>query len=634
MTTLLEPFYQPDILDGILLPGDTWHPYPKAAERQNWESLPRSVSKSILEEGESAQDTPWPHLPASLYLEYLVNGNRSNFESSYFLRREILISLVLAECMDGRGRFIGVVADAVWSICEESTWCLPAHINAQTAGVELPDTLEPIVDLFAAETGALLSWTMYLLDSQLSRVSTMIVPRMQREIQQRILAPCLTRDDFWWMGFGDRVVNNWNPWINSNWLSCVLLVEKDKQRHLDAMAKILRSLDKFLDPYPEDGGCDEGPSYWGVAGASLYDGLSMLLSTTNGKLDIFKQPLVQNIGKYIYRVHIGGNYYINFADASAVLTPDPMLVYRYGQSIQDPAMQAFGAWLFRQSTSREKNIRSYPRSSRNLWRILATLFGMMEVGDSPAYPPYIKDVWLPGLQVIAAREQAGSEHGFFLAAKGGHNDESHNHNDVGHFIVYRDGLPLLVDVGVETYTRKTFSPERYEIWTMQSSYHALPTIGGTMQQNGREFSARNVTAFFDNQSAVFSLDIAPAYPQTAHLNRWQRTITLKTGAGVQISDEFHLSELTQPITLNLITPSKPSQGSYGKIELSSCKLVDDRFSASGVITYDPHQLDGTFEEIPIEDIRLKGSWGNRLWRLIFRVKTVSLSGKIELAIHH
>jgi len=633
MTALLTPFYSPDTLQDILVPQDDWQPYPTASERQPWESLPRPIHTFCLARGESARVIPWPQLPASLYLEYQVNGNRKNFETPYFLRRDILIDLVIAESIEARGRFISNVADALWYICEESSWCLPAHVNAQAAGVDLPDTTEPIVDLFAAETSALLAWTVYLLRPQLNKISPLIVLRVQREIQQRILDPCLFRDDYWWMGFGERLVNNWNPWINSNWLASVLLIEENAQRRLDAISKILRSLDRFLAPYPDDGGCDEGPSYWGVAGASLFDNLSLLYSVTQGKINIFSDPLVQNIGRYIYRAHIGGQYYINFADASAVLTPDPMLVFRFGQQIQDPAMQSFGAWLLHVEYNKDQEMAKTIRSSRNLGRILPALFGLAEQIPVPASPPLLRDVWLPGLQVMSAREHAGSEEGFFLAVKGGHNDESHNHNDVGNFIVYRDGAPLLIDVGVETYTRKTFSPERYEIWTMQSAYHGLPTFDDVMQHNGREYAATNVMTHFDENGAVFSLDIASAYPPEAHLDRWQRTLSLKPKQGVFLVDEYLLTEHVNKITVGLMTPCQPCLGTPGELFLTARNLVDNRVSASGIIRYDPELLDVTFDEIPIKDDRLKASWGNCLWRLLIKIKNNTLAGRLDIAIN-
>src|SRR5512142_2657979 len=108
---------------------------------------------------------------------------------------------------------------------------------------------------------------------------------------------------------------------------------------------------------------------------------------------------------------------------------------------------------------------------------------------------------------MAARRKEGSAEGLYLAAQGGHNAESHNHNDVGNFIVFAGGKPVVIDIGVETYTAKTFSARRYEIWTMQSAYHNLPTIGGAMQQAGREYQARDVRYQADDRAAEMSLDI-------------------------------------------------------------------------------------------------------------------------------
>ena len=108
---------------------------------------------------------------------------------------------------------------------------------------------------------------------------------------------------------------------------------------------------------------------------------------------------------------------------------------------------------------------------------------------------------MPGIQVMAARVEEGSAQGLYLAAQGGHNAESHNHNDVGNFLIYADGQPAIIDVGVETYSAKTFSSKRYEIWTMQSAYHNLPTIDGVMQSAGRQFAASAVEYHADDRAA-------------------------------------------------------------------------------------------------------------------------------------
>ncbi len=94
-------------------------------------------------------------------------------------------------------------------------------------------------------------------------------------------------------------------------------METDPGRKTAQVNKILNSLDKFLNGYSDDGGCDEGPSYWGAAGALLYECLEIMKDVTDGKFDVFDDPLIQNMGNYFYKVNIHAPYFINFADAEA-----------------------------------------------------------------------------------------------------------------------------------------------------------------------------------------------------------------------------------------------------------------------------------------------------------------------------
>ncbi|MFH1568344.1 MAG: hypothetical protein ABIL09_10150 [Gemmatimonadota bacterium] len=344
---MLSQLYPPDLLQRLLLPRAEWRPFPPAGDRAAWEALPEPARRAHLERGERLLGHAWPALPAALFLEFARNGNRRRYEAPRDARRAALCDLVVAECMEGRGRFLDDIVNGIWTTCEETYWGVPAHVNMQRAGRGLPDAAEPTVDLFAAETGALLAWTLYLLGPELERVSPLVGPRIAGEVERRILAPCRTRDDFWWMGFDGRRVNNWNPWVNSNWLTCALLLEADEPRRVATVARILASLDRFVDPYPADGGCDECPGYWGRAGASLSDCLELLHSASQRRIDVYDQPPIADMGRFIYRVHVAGPYYVNFADASALVSPNASLVYRYGRRIGDEAMAAFGAYLAR-----------------------------------------------------------------------------------------------------------------------------------------------------------------------------------------------------------------------------------------------------------------------------------------------
>lgn len=605
----LRELYPQEKIAKILIPQGKWRPWPTWKDRSEWNGLPESVRKDLIANGEQCLGYEWPQLPATLFLEFAREGNRSRYEQVHFDRRYALTNLLMAECVEGKGRFLDDLANGVWALCEESFWGVPAHMGAQKAGSGLPDPAEPIVDLFAAETGESLAWTYYLLGEQLDKVSPMIRERIRFEMDRRILTPCLTRDDFGWMGFAGGRVNNWNPWCNASWLTCTLLVEPDADRRIASVAKIVRSLDHFLDAYADDGGCDEGPGYWSRAGASLFDCLELLHGATGGEVNVYDQPLIQEIGRYIYRVHIADDYFVNFADASGKAHPPAELVYRYGKRIGDERLAAFGAYLHTRDQKGFAGAQDY-----TVGRYLPEIFHAVELDAAQAKAPLPRDVWLDGIQVMAARCRDGASNGFFVAAKGGHNAESHNHNDVGNFVVYMDGKPILIDIGVETYSRKTFSSRRYEIWTMQSAWHNLPTIETLMQSPGREYAARDVRYEADDDHAQLKLDIAGVYPREAGLKSWVRTVRLDRGRDVAVTEQYALDKPAGKIMLSLVTPCKVSKQGNGRLLLETGDQGEPRLAVR--VIYDETKLKPTVETVPVEDGRLRTVWPEQLSRIL------------------
>lgn len=629
---MLHQRYSLHDLPELITPQADYRPYPTIDNRSAWAELPASVQAAHIQRGEAYLNFAYPSLPATLFLQYSRMGNRRNYERPHFERRGALEMLVTAECIEGEGRFLDDIANGIWAICEESYWGVPAHIRVQQAGNTLPDADEPTVDLFAAETGNLIAWTHYLLGDRLDGISPVIRERMALELDRRILTPLFVRDDFHWMGFalrkGQQRVNNWNPWICSNWLSAVLLMETDSYRRLATIHKIMRAVDNFIDPYPADGGCDEGPSYWGKAGASLFDNLELLHSASHGQIDLYAEPLIQEIGRFVYRVHIDGDYSINFADAPALVYPDGVLVYRYGERIRDPQMMQHGLWLAQRKRLKEQG---YGADSsirqNNFQRLLRGIFTLADLPDTPSLPPQTRDTWLPVIEVMVARERAGSADGFFLGAKGGHNAESHNHNDIGNFVVYRDGKPLLVDAGVETYTAATFGPNRYDIWTMQSACHSLlPTVDGVMQSPGSDFAASDVSYSSDGTTAQLSLEMAGSYPPAAKISAWKRTARLERGVGVTIRDEYALAGSAKEVTACLVTPCAVDISQPGLVKLSERAILDGRVSASGQVEYDATVFTAAVETVTLTDERMGGTWGSELYRVVLTATNPSQTG--------
>ena len=605
--SLADRFPQGDAAS-ILLDASQWHPFPRAAERDAWEAIPADVREKILALGADYASRPVPSLPATLYLEFRREGNRDRFQRGWFERRALLGGLALAECVEGKGRFLDPLTNVIWAICEESSWALPAHIGAQKAGVGLPDTTEPIVALFSAETASTLAWVLYLLEDELDGVSPLISSRVRREIDSRIITPYQERDDFGWMGFRSKSrPNNWNPWVNSNVLAATLLLEQDQERRLEIVHKVLRSLDRFFVPYPSDGSCDEGPSYWGRAGASLFEDLELLYSVTQGKFDVYDDPVVREIGRFITRLHVADDVFVCVGDCDVAASPPRDLVFRYGQRIQDKAMMD----LARSGVAGEE-LWSQHYGPWSLMRPLYALFNLSNLRADKASPPLLRDVWLndPDMQLMVARDQEGSADGLFVAAWGAHNGQSHNHNDVGNFIVYQNGKPVLIDVGRPTYTRQTFSRDRYKIWAMQSAYHNLPTVNGQMQGAGGRYKATDVDYQADENSAELKMNQASAYPKSAGIASWIRTVRLARGDSVEVVDNFVLQDESSDIVEHLLTSCEVKPLGDGRLSLTNAEA-----GTNVLLSISPPELKVDVETIPLDDERLTAMWGSAIRRI-------------------
>ncbi|MBL8995259.1 MAG: heparinase, partial [Spirochaetia bacterium] len=251
-----------DVFTNLLLPRESFRPFPAVSDRKEWGKISPAIQKSILSRAEKVAAGEWKILPATGYMDFERSGDRNRYEAVYFERRSRILALALAECLENKGRFLDPLVNGIWLVCEETSWVVPAH-NSHLGGPKaLPDKDLVYLDLFSAETGSLLSWVHYFLAEKLAALSPLIPDRIEKEIDRRVVAPFETHEDFWWMGFrlapGERV-NNWNPWIHSNVLTTLLVLEKNPERRARLLGKSMRSLDRFIEPYPKDGGCDEGP---------------------------------------------------------------------------------------------------------------------------------------------------------------------------------------------------------------------------------------------------------------------------------------------------------------------------------------------------------------------------------------
>lgn len=633
-----------------------FEPAPPASDRAFWGSLPGRLASAVTGRGESFLGYAWPPLPATLFLEFTRTGNRSRYEEPYFARRRALAALVLAECVRGDGRHLDDIINGIDAICGESAWQLPAHNGyiRDTPQLPLPDTSRPVLDLFACETGALLATVRHLLRDRLDAVSPFICERILRLTGERIVRPYLGRH-FWWMGRGRERMNNWTVWCTQNVL-LTAFTTGPAQRELQAVIrKAARSIDFFLKDYGDDGCCSEGAQYYRHAGLCLWGCLEIMNAVSGGTFaSAFREEKIRNIALYILNVHVHDRYYFNFADCSPVAGRAGAREFLFGTRIGSGALMRFAA----RDAERQPEP-DLPEEINLFYRLLAlsaademarvARAGVQpepgsDAGEAAAEAGALPDrsgesarpgsdgprpdVWYPSVGVFIARSPR-----FSLAVKAGGNGDSHNHNDTGSVILYKDGWPCLIDVGVETYSARTFSSSRYEIWTMQSAYHNLPSFGPYRQLDGEEYRARDVRISSGGRTSEISMELAGAYPAESGVKSYRRTVMLvrpadsgtprrsgragepalpeEPGTGGEseavVMEDRYEGEL--PAVLSLMTAEPPEVLPDGRLALGTLAIIETGLSSERV----------TVEPIPVTDPRLRTAWPETLYRILLRI---------------
>ncbi len=606
-----------DELKEVLIPRDQWKPAPGIEDRISWGNLPEEVKQLYLSSAEELLDYKWPSISASTTMLFVRTGDRDEYQGLSFPKRSNLGILVMAEVIENEGRFMDQIVDGIWSICEESYWGVPAHLQLTPAGDGLPDVTEPWVDLFAAETVNYLAWADYFLGKKLDEFSPQLRKRIKYEADRRIFNAILNTPHAW-----REYTFNWNPWICSNWLNSVLLLENDQDTRANHVSLVLDALDNFLGPYPADGGCDEGPGYWNAAGSSLFECLEVMNLATNGQYQVYEEPKIRNIGSYIYKVQISEDYFINFADANPSMTPGGYWIYRFGERINDPMMKAFGASFL----DWNEWINGSFQMTR---RVLLMSDNQIPLVEEMSLP-LPGDVWFPEIQWMLSRDMEGSEKGLCLAAKGGHNEEAHNHNDVGNFIIYHDGNPVLIDVGRGTYTARFFSSDRYSLWMTNAAHHNVPMINGEAQPNGREYQASDVEYSSKGRSSSLKMELKNAYGHGSGVTNLKRTLTHIKGKEVRLDESIGF-ERAGDVSEILMTTYKPDILKPGEVVLHLANEGDQE--ALFRIRYDPLMLEPSFKKMSLdepEDEAIIRYWGEDVYRIELKSRHPVSSDHIEI----
>ena len=601
------------VLSSMLMKAQAFFsPFPKAGDKYWQKQVPVAMRNDYIRLGNLYQKKPWNAIPTETFAEFRTNGNRTRYEEASFGIRKQFVCLVMAEIMQGRGRFLPSIRKGLhYFIEKEAWWGIPAHYPK-----DHPEKDIQPVDLFNAETAGMLAWTLYMLEDEINRKEKGLCDQVKSEIDRRFLKPVLNQPQGW-----KNNANNWNTWITSNWLETVLICEQDAKQCDAAFKGVQQCLRTFMKGYPDDGGCEEGVSYWDCAGASFFESLYfMQFAPKQAVLTLTdaQKKKVENMGKFITTMYINDLTFVNFSDAQAQNVPNINILFPYGAYLQNEQMMQLAAYVGKKYQYSIKPTTLFLKSGNypKLGRELMLLSMLPKYQATAAVEPKTEDAYLENSQIMVA-----SNKNWFVAAKGGNNAESHNHNDIGNFIIYHNNKPVVIDLGRDTYTSKSFSNQRFELMNCRSAYHNVPIINGLEQKDGRKYRAEKVNHIFTDGVSSLSLNLEKAYTDGAHVEKWQRNIALDREYNwVEVTEQYKLDSLQiEKDRLNgqvfdnqiiLMAYGKPVVQKAGRILLQGGMVR---------LEYDAQYLSASVEKVQMTDGIMKTQWKDNIYRIILRL---------------
>ncbi len=477
-------------------------------------------AKAVIAKGEEAADkADFTPIPDELYLEFSRNGIRRNFEKCLMRKQLDFKAIVLAECAERKGRFINAMLKGIDGIfLSAKSWVLPAHDKGNTT---LNNTCVHI-DLGSSYTAA---WLTEILQIFGNKIPAEFRAKMVSAILRHVAGPVIATvkgerpSDFW-----ATYKNNWSAVCWACCVRTVLGLDLPREDKIAVASAAVVNVPAYFKSFAEDGISTEGYGYWNY-GFLHYTLLAETLRIATGsKLDLLEDPLAKLAARGPVFTSMVHSVHPTFSDMSVEFsaTPSPLL-----------------AWLD-QRMGWKLNVEMPPMTPCDEIGALFAFHGSTNpvLHESLAGTVSKYGSFMPAAGIMISRAPNCSTP-FALAIKGGHNDEEHNHNDVGSYCIFCGNDWLATDPGAEVYSSRTFSPQRYDSLLINSFGHNVPRLGdGVLQSTGSDFRGEVLDCRLSNDNDFYRLDLTKAYEFLSLVSLVRSVETVRIGK----TDEFTIDD--------------------------------------------------------------------------------------------
>jgi hypothetical protein len=261
---------------------------------------------------------------------------------------------------------------------------------------------------------------------------------------------------------------------------------------------------------------------------------------------------------------LANNHLVNFSDGARNGALNPALTAYLGHRLNLPELSDHSRAGYYSLSQTGLNFHQQRRDFFELTRLFLRYPASLGAKDPPLAESYFPSY---GAVVSHSRDDRGNLWEF--AAKAGNNDEHHNHNDCGSFLLNLNGHPALIEIGPPQYVRGYFgTDQRYTFLAARSLGHSVPFVNGWEQAAGSQYAATVMACEIQADSVRFVMDLARCYPRESGCRKLLRTFRLDKRAGtLLIADDFELNA-TGAVESMLICQS-PVQGTADGLKISA-----------------------------------------------------------------
>ena len=490
--------------------------------RAEWAKLAATAEgRKKIDVARRTLSEPIPELTVAAYEAYRKTGNRATYDAAG-QRSQMLAKLVWGEVLEGKGAFIGRIAEVLDAICDEPSWIAPYEGGLSDIGKPLHGTTH-YIDLTASARAAQVALATSWFHGQLpSRTREHAHDVLRGRVFETFLKDARRTGETtpycnWWMP--DRF--NWSAVCHNGCTTAILAAEDDPRVRAEAIEVSERLMAPcFLDGFLADGYCEEGMGYWNYGYGNFLQLAAIIKDVTKGQVDFCKAfPRAKLVAGFGAKYRMGHGSSPLFADGNGTAAKSVLLLV----NMNWPEMYRAEV----QGLS--------PFTGDSLFTSALMNCGPFKFTPPPAekladLPP--RD-WFAAAETLICRADA-----LAFAIKGGSNGDRHNHNDAGSYLIDFADREIAGDPGNENYTARTFSRRRYESKVLNSHAHPVPRVGGELQGTGPAFGARLVKTDFSDEADTIVYDLAGAYPAKVPIERLLRTATFNRKAGtIAVTDE-------------------------------------------------------------------------------------------------